>query len=679
MSADYSIEKLDYIFVGSGTSATLLLMSMEKNGLLTDKKIGIIDPDEKSINDKTFCFWISENEKSTLLCAPLISKEWNRFRRQNGNFDEERSLSYNMVRSSDLYAEMKRIISDYDIFRSHETVSHLETSDDGVVVTTNLLRYHAQLVFDSRPPEFLPPQSHESHLQQSFFGYFISLENQNQEHEMIDLMDFNVAQAYETQFFYVLPFDETNLLVELTRFGSQPINEENATILLNDYILKRFGNYTITAVERGNIPMSTSAITSESHPNVVMIGARSGAIKPSTGYAFKNMMHHAEQISAALLAETKPVFSRPTNRFKRYDRLLLKILSDKPYLGKPIFQQLFSKNETSAVFRFLDEKSTLKEELKMFSTLPIKPFLSAFIVDVFKAKKRDWKPVLLLVIAFSLLAVQQINSIVFEWTNNLLLLIGLLAIGIPHGAVDHLLTSDKKNTRPTFGFIVRYLSSAFILFILWMIAPKLSLVLFLLYSSWHFGESDVFHWGITKNKAAISWIWGSVVLLLILSTHFNETNEIIRHFEINFPIVVAKYAPFFSGGLVLFALILVRQTKNVAMLLSLVLLIVASQLPLLTAFGLYFIGQHSINSWIHIKKGLEISNKQFFLRALPFTLGAFFLFGILIYCIKNELIELKNYNWVAFVFIFISCISLPHILVIHGFYKAFLKNKNKLR
>jgi Brp/Blh family beta-carotene 15,15'-monooxygenase len=242
-----------------------------------------------------------------------------------------------------------------------------------------------------------------------------------------------------------------------------------------------------------------------------------------------------------------------------------------------------------------------------------------------------------------------------------------------------LLTSDKKNTRPTFGFIVRYLSTAFILFILWMFAPLLSLVLFLLYSSWHFGESDVFHWGITKNKAAISWIWGSVVLLLILSTHFNETNEIIRHFEINFPIVVAKYAPFFSGGLVLFALILVRQTKNVAMLLSLVLLIVASQLPLLTAFGLYFIGQHSINSWIHIKKGLEISNKQFFLRALPFTLGAFFLFGILIYCIKNELIELKNYNWVAFVFIFISCISLPHILVIHGFYKAFLKNKNKLR
>ncbi len=668
MSADYSIEKLDYIFVGSGTSATLLLMSMEKNGLLTDKKIGIIDPDEKSINDKTFCFWISDNEKSTLLCAPLISKEWNRFRRQNGNFDEERSLSYNMVRSSDLYAEMKRIISDYDIFRSHETVSHLETSDDGVIVTTNQLRYHAHVVFDSRPPDFLPPQAHESHLQQSFFGYFITLENQNPDHEVIDLMDFNVAQAYETQFFYVLPFDETNLLVELTRFGSQPINEENATILLNDYILNRFGNYTITAVERGNIPMSTSAITSESHPNVVMIGARSGAIKPSTGYAFKNMMHHAEQISAALLAETIPVFSRPTNRFKRYDRLLLKILSDKPHLGKPIFQQLFSKNETSAVFRFLDEKSTLKEELKMFSTLPIKPFLSAFIVDVFKAKKRDWMPILLLVIALSLLLSQQVNPTFFEWTNNLFLISGLLAIGIPHGAVDHMLTSDKKNTRPTFGFIVRYLSSAFILFILWMIAPKLSLVLFLLYSSWHFGESDLFHWGISKNKVATSWIWGSALLLLILSSHFSESRKIITHLGIDLPAVLIDFAPFFSVVLIFGLLMLVKVTRNFRMFLSLILLICAIQLPLLTAFGLYFIGQHSLNSWGHIKKGLAITNKQFVLKALPFTLGSFFLFGILFYLIKNEIIMIQNYNWTAIIFIFISCISLPHILVIHSFY-----------
>jgi lycopene beta-cyclase len=671
MSADYSIEKLDYIFVGSGTSATLLLMSMEKNGLLTDKKIGIIDPDEKSINDKTFCFWISNNEKSTLLCAPLISKEWNRFRRQNGTFDEEQSLSYNMVRSSDLYAEMKRIISDYDIFRSHETVSHLETFDDGVVVTTNQRKYHAHVVFDSRPPEFLPPQAHESHLQQSFFGYFITLENQNQEHEMIDLMDFNVAQAYETQFFYVLPFDETNLLVELTRFGSQPINEENAAILLNNYILKRFGNYTINAVERGNIPMSTSAITSESHPNVVMIGARSGAIKPSTGYAFKNMMHHAEKISGALLTDTIPEFSISTNRFRRYDRLLLTILSEKPYLGKKIFQQLFDKNSIASVFRFLDEKTRLKEELKLFGTLPISPFLKAFVKDVIYSKKSEMIAVSLILIAFSLVLLQYINPTIFEWTNTILLIGGLVTIGIPHGAVDHLLTSEKKLTRPTFGFILRYLAYVVALFVVWRIAPSLSLILFIIYSSWHFGESDLYHWGITKNKVAVSWLWGGALLLFILNSHFKESNQIIAHLGIKLPLVLQEYSFLISVVLLLIQLLLVIRTKKTAMILSVLLLVVSIQLPILTAFGLYFIGQHSFNSWNHIKKGLEISNKQLIFKALPFTLGSFFLFGIVIYLIKNEIIMFKNYNWVEIIFMFISCVSLPHILVIHSFYRRY--------
>ena len=39
--------KVDYLFSGAGASATLLLLNMEKHGLLQDKKILIIDPDTK--------------------------------------------------------------------------------------------------------------------------------------------------------------------------------------------------------------------------------------------------------------------------------------------------------------------------------------------------------------------------------------------------------------------------------------------------------------------------------------------------------------------------------------------------------------------------------------------------------------------------------------------------------
>ena len=670
MSADYTFEKLDYLFVGSGASATLLLLSLEKKGLLKDKKIVIIDPDEKLVNDKTFCFWSTPSEQQNLLCSHLISKEWNSFRKQNGAVDIEESLTYNLVKSSDLYAEQHRIIAQYGILRSYETVSFLEASSEGVTVNTPNTIHHSAIVFDSRPPQFLSPQTNEAHLQQSFFGYFIACDKPNSEHEAIDLMDFDVAQAYETQFVYVLPFDENNLLVELTRFGKQKINEESAAIILNDYILKRFGNYTITAVERGNIPMSTSTIDAESHPKIIKIGARSGAIKPSTGYAFKNMMHHAEQISTALLADTLPDFSSPTNRFKRYDRLLLTILSEKPYLGKKIFQQLFTKNSIASVFRFLDEKTKLKEELKLFGTLPILPFLKAFVKDVIHSKKSEMYAVSLILIAFSLALLQYINPTIFKWTNIILLIGGLVTIGIPHGAVDHLLTSEKQLTRPTIRFILRYLACVIVLFLVWRIAPSFSLLLFIIYSSWHFGESDLYHWGITKNKVAASWLWGGALLLFILSSHFSEATQIIAHLGIKLPHVIQNYTPLISGFLLLILLLLATRAKKAPMFLSILLLIVSIQLPLLTAFGLYFIGQHSLNSWNHIKKGMAITNMQFVFKALPFTLGSFFLFGIVIYLIKNEIIMFKNYNWVEIIFMFISCVSLPHILVIHSFYRS---------
>lgn len=671
MPTNNTFGKVDFLFVGGGASATLLLLSMEKNGLLNGKQIVVIDPDDKSKNDKTFCFWTSIKEQASLLCAPIISHEWINFRGHNGEIEQGKELTYCMVKSSDLYAEMKRLIETFAIKRSHYSVDKISSDATGVHVQTTAESFQAQTVFDSRPSEFSAPQANESHLYQSFIGYFITCDDNYADFGAVDLMDFDVDQAGETQFFYVLPFDEHHLLVELTRFGKAVINEEDAKLLLDEYILNRFGTYRIEATERGNIPMSTSAINHEAQKNVIAIGARSGAIKPSTGYAFKKMMQQADAISASLHA-TQPVpIIRSKKRFELYDRLLLNILSTQPQLGKPIFQQLFSRNAIASVLHFLDEKSSVKDEIKLFSTLPIRPFLSALMKDVFHAKKKELAALLLILVTCLLLFVQATNTLLFEWTNTSLLIGGLALIGIPHGAVDHISGKDDQLMRPTFGFIVRYLSSAVLLFVLWMVAPTLSLVLFLLYSSWHFGESDLFHWGIRKNNIVLTWLWGISMLFIILLSHIEETNAIILHLDVTIPTFMIANNFAITSILVGIVIFMAVINRSVQLILSLMMLLLATQLPLLTAFGLYFIGQHSINSWMHIKKGREISNKQFIFHALPFTLGAFFLFGTVIYLLQNELIKLENHNWIALFFIFISCISLPHILVIHGFYKRF--------
>jgi lycopene beta-cyclase len=147
MPTDTTFEKVDYLFVGGGASATLLLLSMEKNGLLNGKEIVVIDPDDKSKNDKTFCFWTSRKKQASLLCAPIISHKWSNFRGQNRKIEQGEELTYCMVKSSDLYAEMKRLIETFKIQRSHFSVDKISSEATSVHVQTTEAAFQAQTVF----------------------------------------------------------------------------------------------------------------------------------------------------------------------------------------------------------------------------------------------------------------------------------------------------------------------------------------------------------------------------------------------------------------------------------------------------------------------------------------------------------------------------------------------------
>jgi lycopene beta-cyclase len=162
----------------------------------------------------------------------------------------------------------------------------------------------------------------------------------------IFLMDFEVAQDGFTQFMYVLPFSSNKALVELTRFGSEILNESAAEQQLKDYIQKYFGEFKKLSVEIGCIPMSNAQIINENLKDVVSLGARNYKVKPSTGYAFKNMYDQAcELVDVLNFKEAKVLNVQHVNalqgRFAFYDSLLLHILQHKPHRGKKIFQSLF--------------------------------------------------------------------------------------------------------------------------------------------------------------------------------------------------------------------------------------------------------------------------------------------------------------------------------------------------
>jgi lycopene beta-cyclase len=669
-----SINKVDYLFCGGGASATLLLMKMEKSGIINNKKIVVIDPDDKTKNDKTYCFWSKEDEEPASSCKHLISHKWNQACINRSKPELLNPESYFHISGLALYDELRRIAERLSINIIKGEVKKVEKINEGIRVSTSENSWLADFVFDSRPPLYLPLSEQDAHLTQSFLGYVIELDGNKFNQDCVELMDFNVEQDGYTQFVYILPFDSTKLLVELTRFGSKRISPEEAAPVLDKYIKQRFGSYQTLHIEQGNIPMTTVKIETEKIPGLIAIGGRAGNIKPSTGYAFKNMNTHSEKVVRYLKQGKKIIPQKPTSRFALYDRLLLLILVRSPYMGKIIFQKLFQKNSTKKVLKFLDEKTKLNEEISIFTSLPFKPFVNALFGIIKSNIKKVFAPALLLVFCCCLLMINTFLPAFFPMVQIIVLTLGLLWVGIPHGAVDHLIESGSLNSRPKPSFIINYLLLVLLNFVVWLLLPNVALVSFLLMSVWHFGQSDLQDWGILKEKNIKSFVWGFLLLWMILFSHVQETNSILKRMDVwtipvteNIGMVTAVVFAIFS-----LAWSFIEQKKK--MTLSILMLVMSFGLPLISSFGLYFIGQHSNNSWNHLKTSMKVDQSTLFIKALPFTAGALILFMAMAFITSTGALEDVNYNWLTVFFVFISCISFPHVITMNRFYKKLFRN-----
>jgi len=108
------------------------------------------------------------------------------------------------------------------------------------------------------------------------------------------------------------------------------------------------------------------------------IGSAGGQTKASSGYTFKFIQKKSQIIVDSLIkGSSLKQFASTSKRFRFYDNTLLYILYHRKLQGKDIFTRMFAKNDPIQVLKFLDNESTLTEELKIISTLPTFPFLKA--------------------------------------------------------------------------------------------------------------------------------------------------------------------------------------------------------------------------------------------------------------------------------------------------------------
>lgn len=656
----------DYLFAGAGASATLLLIRMEKAGLLTGKKVVLVDADFTSLRSKTFSFWAKPEDAILEDCGSLIQKSWRYLRINRETPKDLHPLQYHSIPGVNMHAELNAIIERHNLCRIESPVLSMVARDAEVEVATELGAFIAGHVFDSRPAGYMSPKPNESSLFQSFIGYVIETDQSMPHPEIMDMMDFNVEQQGATQFMYVLPMTENKALVELTRFGTQIITDTEAKPVLERYITHYFGNAHVRETETGCIPMCSAPLRVHEMQGVTRLGGRAGAIKPGTGYAFKNMHRQAAEICHALREARFTDPWVPATRFRFYDRLLLWILCHTPEWGKPIFQQLFRRNHTTRILRFLDEKTTLIQDVGILMSLPFRPFLAALRQDLKHNPPAVSKPAMLTAFSLILWLIYSLSPSLYSPLQWVLMSVGLLSVGIPHGAVDHLLETGKIHGKPRPFFILKYLSIMLLYLLLWQWLPFVALVIFLLYSAFHFGQADIQEWKIDRNSHLKSFFWGLIILFIILFSHISEVVDILNGMNINISWIPNNYLGYAA---LMPALVWGLYEKRPAILWSILMLCVGMYLPVISAFGLYFIGQHSMNGWSHLRQGMQTGNRMLFLKALPFTVGAVLLLLGFFLLTESQFIPWNKEQFISVFFVFLACLSMPHVWAMNRFYK----------
>jgi len=118
--------------------------------------------------------------------------------------------------------------------------------------------------------------------------------------------------------------------------------------------------------------------------NILNIGSAGGWSKPSTGYTFKNIDKHTTRIIEFLKRDISFKKFMSKDRFWFYDLIFLDVLFYKNHLGKKLFTDMFRKNNSKTIFKFLDNKSNFIEEFKIMLSFPKPIFLTAVLNRLFK-------------------------------------------------------------------------------------------------------------------------------------------------------------------------------------------------------------------------------------------------------------------------------------------------------
>jgi len=276
----------------------------------------------------------------------------------------------------------------------------------------------------------------------------------------------------------------------------------------------------------------------------------------------------------------------------------------------------------------------------------------------------------------------------FWWSENINLFFTIpvcffliLTIGISHGALDHIKGKKVLNfykMKNILIFYISYLAITIFILIFWFFLPTISLSIFLLLASYHFGkeDSEILEPYESILLKLIFFIKGSLIISAPLIFQFKDTVAIFEllNFDTDYLSFLKNegiisfffYSSLLSNTYFLIGKGFVRNNVGLVFFDLFSINLLYYLLSPLVAFTLYFCFIHSFRHSVSLinqldKKNFKKGFKKFVTKALPLTVITAILFLFAVYFLSSFYVLEAAISKV--IFIGLASLTFPHILL----------------
>lgn len=378
------MERFDIAVLGAGLGGGSAALELARRP--DGPSVLVLEAEATPANDRTWSFW----DAAKTGWEDLASCSWGAWRVRAGGRETRRvseRYRYHCLPAERFHARVDAELAacPRTELRRGTEVYRVEVVGTGFVISTSAGPCEASWVLDGRP---LPSQESRSftagELLQHFAGWHVEADRPVFDAQTVTLMDFDVPTAAgEIHFEYVLPFTPRDALVEATWFSHLPHPPAHCARTLRAHLRTRFGleegSYRIHRRESGVIPMSRRSPPATGHSQWIRLGTAAGLVKPSTGYAFAAVQGWSRELVRFIHGERRSLPAPRGTLARAMDRLFLSVLAEHPERGPELFLRLFERMPPEALVRFLTDRGSLWDALRVMRCLPMTPFLQQLL------------------------------------------------------------------------------------------------------------------------------------------------------------------------------------------------------------------------------------------------------------------------------------------------------------